>query len=540
MEASKTPKLRRKAAVCYWVVAALFVAFALYMLCFEHAGVFQAREDRGYEAVTDYTLEIQPDPQAPAGINRVFRWNLNVDHASGDSIAFYLVHHSAKVYLDGELVYSLQLGPDNRIGKSVGSNWVIVPIYPEDAGAEVTVIATPAYTSVAEREIDFLVGSRYSVFYDCLLADADNMIIALICVLIGLFIMSMQGYMWLNRNPTSREMFYLGDFAATLGFWRLTDNRIVAFLLPNSTMALGYIIIAALVLCMIPMLLFMKERLADFDGAPLLHASILLSAGALLVLALQVFGIADFREILPVWHVVLVGSAVMLVVVVVVRNVHNRSLVTRRSVMLVALLAAGTGLDILSYYIQGKSENVVFTAMAFVIYVVCLFTCNIYETKTKAYTDPNTGLFNKNRWDELMNQKIPVSGDVGLMMLDLNGLKRANDTFGHEAGDRMIFNFANILRNTLPPESVICRWGGDEFTVLQMDASAQKMEQYIAELHRAAQLHNEAGNPPFLHFAAGYALASEFPELTWEELLSRADERMYQDKRSWYQNMGVK
>ena len=191
-------------------------------------------------------------------------------------------------------------------------------------------------------------------------------------------------------------------------------------------------------------------------------------------------------------------------------------------------------MDIACFYWQKKSENVVFTALAFVIDIICLFTMDTYETKNKAYTDPHTGLFNKNRWDELMTSGLPTSGNLAVMMLDLNGLKYVNDTYGHDSGDRMIFDFANILRNTLPPGTVICRWGGDEFTALLMDSNPEAMEQYTNQLKQAVQRYNDSGNPPFIYFAAGWALASEFPELSREELLSRADERMYQEKRQWY------
>ena len=46
---------------------------------------------------------------------------------------------------------------------------------------------------------------------------------------------------------------------------------------------------------------------------------------------------------------------------------------------------------------------------------------------------------------------------------------------------------------------------------------------------------NASGQTPSLHFAAGYALSSEFPELSPSELLKKADERMYLDKNQWYQ-----
>lgn len=533
MRVSNTPKLRARAAVCYAVVAVLFLLFALYMLFFARSDVYRVREDQGYEIVQHYTESLQPDDQAPAGVNRVFRWTLE-PHCRGDSITFYVVHHYVKVYLDGELVYSLQPSASNRIGKTISSNWISVPIYPEDVGKEVTVVATPVYKDVVNGQIEFCVGSRFDIFSERLINDADIVIISIICILAGLFIVSMQIYQFLRHKSPSWEMYYLGNFSVILGIWRITDTRLIAFLLPNQAMALGYITIGCLMVGFIPLLLFMKEWLADYDSAPLLHGAMVMSGVAVLFLALQVFGIADFREMLKVCHVLLAGTFAMLIAVVAVNCIEHGGAWVKRSAVLVGILMVGAVLDLVSYYWQGKSENVIYIALAFVIDIICLFTINTYETREKAYTDPCTGLFNKNRWDELMDSKLPVTGNLAVMMLDLNGLKYVNDTYGHEAGDRMIFDFANILRNTLPPGTLICRWGGDEFTAMLMDSSQEKMVQHMELLGNAVQRYNESGNPPYIYYAAGFALASEFPELSREELLARADERMYQEKRQWY------
>lgn len=533
MQISKTPKYRRRAGVFYLSAAVLFLLFSLYMLFFARANVYQARNYQGYTVVQNDTETLEYDPQAPAGINRVFRWTLESDFR-GDSISFYVIHHNIKLYLGEELVYSLQPDPANRIGRTTSSNWVCVPIYPEDAGKEVTVVATPVYKNVIDNEIEFLVGSRYDIFSECLLSDADNLIIATLCILAGLFIMSMQGYQLLRTKSASLEMFYLSTLSIYIGIWRLTDTRLVTFLLPQYAMAFGYITIGALMLCVIPFLLFLKERMKDYDSAPLLHAAMVLSVAAVVMLMLQILNIADLKQMLVVCHILLAGTAAMLFAIVVTHWLRNGTRGANRSGVLVIILVIGAFADIASFYLQKKSENVMFTALAFVIDTILLFTFDTFETKSKAYTDPNTGLFNKNRWDELMNNRLPLTGNLAVMMLDLNGLKYVNDTYGHDAGDRMIFDFANILRNTLPPDTVICRWGGDEFTAMLMDSTPEDMERHVEQLQQAVQRYNDAGDPPFIYFAAGWALASEFPELRREELLSRADERMYERKRHWY------
>ena len=121
------------------------------------------------------------------------------------------------------------------------------------------------------------------------------------------------------------------------------------------------------------------------------------------------------------------------------------------------------------------------------------------------------------------------------MMLDLNRLKYTNDTMGHKMGDKMIRCFADVLRQTLPTDWMICRWGGDEFTVLTSGADRDKMERYVSEISAAVDAYNASGEKPEIHFAAGYALSADFPTLSRKELMEKADEKMYQNKNAWYQ-----
>ena len=119
-------------------------------------------------------------------------------------------------------------------------------------------------------------------------------------------------------------------------------------------------------------------------------------------------------------------------------------------------------------------------------------------------------------------------------MLDLNNLKHTNDTLGHEAGDKLIVDFADILRNTVGSSEVLFRWGGDEFVVLVRNANKQKLADYVLEIHKAVDKHNRLDKGVSIHFACGFALLNDFPTLSKRELLAKADEFMYKDKQRWY------
>ena len=82
--------------------------------------------------------------------------------------------------------------------------------------------------------------------------------------------------------------------------------------------------------------------------------------------------------------------------------------------------------------------------------------------------------------------------------------------------------------------------GGDEFAVLIKNADREKTEGYITAVHTAVDEYNLSGTGPEIHFACGYALSDDYPTHSWQELLEKADEYMYIDKKRWYSKNTVK
>ena len=136
----KKNRLTGNTIAFYFVVLLCFALYLVYMSLFEHNQVFSARSFEGVSTFESASETVIPDPAAPAGVRRQFVWTLSDTEANEDSLAFYLVHHYAQVWFDDELVYSLTPGAYNHIGDSPSSNWVILPLEPDDSGRKVTVL----------------------------------------------------------------------------------------------------------------------------------------------------------------------------------------------------------------------------------------------------------------------------------------------------------------------------------------------------------------------------------------------------------------
>jgi len=156
--------------------------------------------------------------------------------------------------------------------------------------------------------------------------------------------------------------------------------------------------------------------------------------------------------------------------------------------------------------------------------------------------DMLTGIMNRN---EMNNYIAKLSGDeelgdfavhdreagagensIGVVFVDLNGLKEINDEYGHGEGDRLLKDAAKILKEVFSPEEVF-RAGGDEFVVIKCGVSEVEL---IRKMHTISTKAKEYRN---LSFAMGTCYATDKKDV--REALKTADYRMYEDKKAYYE-----
>lgn len=117
------------------------------------------------------------------------------------------------------------------------------------------------------------------------------------------------------------------------------------------------------------------------------------------------------------------------------------------------------------------------------------------EVRKLAFTDPLTGLANRRsvdvRLDEAVERHRADGAVVSLVVCDLNGLKRVNDTHGHAVGDRLLERFGSVLSRcgAMLPGALAARLGGDEFCLLAVGPESDDVIRVATELcDRAAEL----------------------------------------------------
>ncbi|MCI7130392.1 MAG: diguanylate cyclase [Lachnospiraceae bacterium] len=180
--------------------------------------------------------------------------------------------------------------------------------------------------------------------------------------------------------------------------------------------------------------------------------------------------------------------------------------------------------------------------MGIVFFVMSMRERNAFKELTErrkiSLTDDMTGLFNRRAFEEdcvnLYTQG--MLDDTIIMMMDVNGLKSANDNYGHQAGDELIIAAAKCIQTAVGTLGKAYRIGGDEFVVLLLG----KEEKHRDVLNTLERLVDSAkcSYPCTLSISKGVVVCKEHPKLSFGELKALADKRMYADKDDYYRRSG--
>ena len=161
----------------------------------------------------------------------------------------------------------------------------------------------------------------------------------------------------------------------------------------------------------------------------------------------------------------------------------------------------------------------------------------IQEQKILITIDPLTGILNRYAYEKDLSKVDINNNNFVVFSVDINGLKRTNDTLGHQAGDELICGAAQVISNIFDQYGKCYRTGGDEFIALvhvdpnQIDSILEELTIKVAEW--------KGKDVKEMSLSAGAASRKEFPNYTVDELVATADQRMYKIKSDYYISHGI-
>ncbi len=159
------------------------------------------------------------------------------------------------------------------------------------------------------------------------------------------------------------------------------------------------------------------------------------------------------------------------------------------------------------------------------------------ELERASNTDPLTKIFNRKRFDEVMEeelQKVKRYGyPLSLILIDLNKFKFINDTYGHNAGDLVLIRFTETISKNIRTADRFFRIGGDEFILVlshTKNEDAVKLTKHLKEHLKRSKLKYKEN---YIPINASFGIAQYGTDGTDKSgLIKTADERMYRDKKA--------
>jgi diguanylate cyclase (GGDEF)-like protein len=158
------------------------------------------------------------------------------------------------------------------------------------------------------------------------------------------------------------------------------------------------------------------------------------------------------------------------------------------------------------------------------------------EIRTLSLTDDLTKLCNRRGFNLLAEAELKQANRKKRKMLlfygDVDDLKGINDTCGHAQGDQALMDVSDLLKNCFREGDILSRIGGDEFVVLAVDADVENAETLTHRIRSSLEkLNRQENHPHQLCLSIGFAIYDPEAPCTVSELIARADESMYHQKK---------
>lgn len=503
-----------------------------------------------YRKVDLYTFRL-PD-RIKADDQVVLQNTIPMNIGRNKALTFQTNLSTVSVYVNRRIAY-VYMNNKNRVVKTPG-NGLNTVILPDNArGRECQVIITagvdnafrilPLFSFVdawngSALHMNMYLGTAIVGFFMTFLG------VILICLSLALLILA-------RRNPGRGIATGLMSF--TVGIWSMFCGDVMGLFSSDFTMnmQIGYLCIYFSLIPLAFVVAMIRGRSADR------LKKIGLTIG--IIIPVTFFVIASWLDLSGRAYVSQTYNAFLICAVVSIAIIMfstgnkgtNRSRDVRVLSVAIDILFIGVVVDEIRYMLRDRIiiesrilylSIMPYIALAFIFIMMYSYLVNLndmYMEQAKnnllrrmAYTDVLTGLRNRAYYmraiDKITLQK---RKDYTIISMDVNGLKKVNDTFGHAEGDRLIRDCATILSDAFEDKGDIIRMGGDEFVII---VNTVRPGQISRSLRKMSKLEDNISQKRKYDIHISYGIASYEKELdqTPEELYRIADGRMYDMKRA--------
>jgi len=496
----------------------------------------------GEESAENTTVSLPHSADTPAGEAMVLQQPLNEDFSREQTLLIRSSLQDLRVSVEGEIIFEQQFNYEKRFQPPVASVWNLVTIPEGSEGKSLTIELTSPFDRMSGQANPILYGPPGSLMMQIIYTYGPGFFLAVLTLLTGLFLILVHYFF---RKIQYWDLSYIGYFAVFISLWLISESRMLQFFTGNQFLigSLAYIMLSVFP---IPLILYIKRSVTSRYTRVLNGMIILYVINILLIITLQITGVRAFFQTVAISHGLMVISIIIssnILFQEIHRHKNKDAVVFVRSLGIIFFFGF---IELFHFYFfdaQATSQFIRVGLLLFILlqsfdsitrllgYIKKSYKAEAFEKM--AYLDQLTNAPNRMAYNRDLREffKYPEKLEsFYLGMFDLNNLKQINDTQGHVKGDEAIILAYQILRDTFKDYGTCYRIGGDEFSCILPELPKDTLERLKEQLEKEINFHSDKQTYA-LSIAAGYSYYKPAIDKNLEDLIHRADQRMYQDKR---------
>lgn len=475
------------------------------------------------------------------------------DNLTGaEALYFYSQNLEVTVRVDNRVIYKLEAVNNRGVTGAVEN---IVPLPHNAAGKEVTII----YHSdgfYRYKAIDAVyLGEESEFVKSVFLKQLPLLVLSFLCFSIALIQLVISIVI---RGENTYQMHYLGWATLVYSLWIFGASRVVDFF-SGYRLSGQNIRYFALAMLAYPLLKYVYLRFRIKQGFLDKCLKVITFFNFLIVLALYCAGIYLERSVF-VTYSILIATLIRILYVQIGECKQSRKGKGEKPIygilnfIGIGLMTAGLLVDIVRYMFSLGDGWLYFSPIGFLV-MICVLSFRSVEgaldmmrlgkcsenVKQLAYFDILTQVYNRTALNEDMEKYEKSKKErknFGIVVFDVNNLKWVNDNLGHLAGDKLLQDSAEVIRDGFEGYGKTYRFGGDEFVVVMEEGAKEKYAYGIQQMEKLLAKHNEkCKRDEKISIAYGVAYYDGSDEQTLWQVQESADGQMYERKRKMKSKM---
>ncbi|HBF65898.1 MAG TPA: hypothetical protein DDW34_09325 [Clostridium sp.] len=526
-------------------ICGISIQFDLRDLSFNQENITYLSKGWQYQTQDDQVREIILPSKIPGDAGKPFQLYRTFQEpvAAGTCLAFRSSHQEVLVTIDDKAIYSFEKPIEIlTFPKSPGSAWNIITLPKIRAGQVIKISIHSFYDNYQEKIGEMMLGSKSAILFQIGFDYFPAVFMSILVIIFAVMLILYGVYLFKIRHTTN--FLYLGLFAFLLGVWFFAESRFIQFFLGKILLTYQMVFLS-IALMPIPGNLFISNALKPKNQHTYDQLAMVSIVNFFLMIIAQALGLVDFYEWMPLSHIIIVLTMI-LYLHTMAEHIRTGSVGKNRLLFLgfVVFLFFAL-LNIIYFYISDQFDSALLLRCGTLIALIIVAKGEVDKNlelikigmeaaayKKAAFTDSLTQLENRYAFDMYLEEisKEPHEDSMrnAICILDVDGLKFINDSYGHWMGDQLIRNMSECIETVFHDSGRCFRIGGDEFAII-LKGEREELKSYLYQL-RNEIIDRNINKHSFLSASWGLAFQSDTRGKSIYEAFQLADARMYQDK----------